>query len=128
MNAKEAPPPPPSTGGGYKKKGEESGGVIAMMDAMKADVEKETQELEFQEKDAQEEYEEMTKDASEKRAAMTKSVAEKSGVKATMEGELEQTKNDLMAHKKELSNTKEYLASVHDDCDWLLENYGTRKE
>merc|ERR1719327_1990568 len=65
----EAPAPPPATPGAYKKKGEESGGVIAMMDMMKADVEKETQELEFAEKDAQGEYEEMTLDASEKRAA-----------------------------------------------------------
>merc|ERR1719387_2183715 len=45
----DAPAPPPETPGAYKKKGEESGGVIAMMDMMKADVEKETQELEFQE-------------------------------------------------------------------------------
>merc|ERR1719316_2044129 len=37
----DAPPPPPATPGAYKKKGEESGGVIAMMDMMKADVEKE---------------------------------------------------------------------------------------
>merc|ERR1719263_2030005 len=76
------PGPPPEVPGAYKKKGEESGGVIAMMDMMKADVEKETQELEFAEKDAQAEYEEMTLDAAAKRAEMTKSIDEKAGVKA----------------------------------------------
>merc|ERR1719316_1014976 len=38
---KEAPPPPPETFGAYSKKSEESGGVIAMMDSLIADVEKE---------------------------------------------------------------------------------------
>merc|ERR1719440_1512744 len=36
-----APPPPPETFGAYSKKSEESNGVLAMMDSMVADVEKE---------------------------------------------------------------------------------------
>merc|ERR1719420_1948055 len=99
-----------------------------MMDMMKADVEKETQELEFEEKNSQEDYETMTKDASEKRAEATKSLTDKAGVKATLEAELEKAKDDKMATGKELMATKEYLSSVHDDCDFLLENYDTRKE
>merc|ERR550514_1467610 len=124
----DSPPPPPSTGGGYKKKGEESGGVIAMMDMMKADVEKETQELEFAEKDAQEEYEEMTMDASAKRTADTKTLNEKQGVKAALEEELNKYKDDELATGKEKMATKEYLGQLHDDCDWLLENYDMRKD
>jgi hypothetical protein len=128
MNAKEAPPPPPATPGPYKKKGEESGGVIAMIDMMKADVEKETQEIEFAEKDGQEEYEEMCKDASDKRAADSKSLAEKTGVKAELEAQLGKATDDKMATGKELMGTKEYLQEVHNDCDWLLEKYDIRKE
>jgi len=124
----DAPAPPPETPGAYKKKGEESGGVIAMMDMMVADVEKENQELDFQEKDSQEEYEEMTKDASEKRASNTKSIAEKSGVKAELESQLIAAKDDKLAAGKELMGTKQYLGEVHDDCDWLLEKYDMRKE
>merc|ERR1719321_1670901 len=48
-----APPPPPETFGAYAKKGEESGGVINMMDMMVADLEKEIQEIEVDEKNAQ---------------------------------------------------------------------------
>merc|ERR1719272_1612194 len=51
-----APPPPPETFGAYGKKGEESGGVIAMMDMMVADLDKEITEIEVGEKNAQEEY------------------------------------------------------------------------
>jgi len=124
----DAPAPPPATPGAYKKKTEESGGVIAMMDMMKADVEKETQELEFAEKDAQGEYEEMTLDASEKRAANLKSIAEKTGTKANLELELQKAKDDKMATGKELFDTKEVLSELHADCDWLLEKYDMRKE
>merc|ERR1712130_849330 len=46
--AQVAPPPPPETFGAYSKKGEESTGVIAMMDMMIADLEKEIQEIEVE--------------------------------------------------------------------------------
>merc|ERR1719420_378913 len=55
--AQVAPPPPPETFGAYAKKSGESGGVIAMMDSLIADVEKELHEMEFEEKDAQKDYE-----------------------------------------------------------------------
>merc|ERR1719439_522066 len=38
-----APPPPPETYGAYKKKGEMSSGVMAMMDMLTADLDKEIQ-------------------------------------------------------------------------------------
>merc|ERR1719386_276625 len=60
-----APPPPPETFGDYKKKGEESNGVIGMMDSLKAELAKEIQEMEFNENDAQEEYEELAKEIQE---------------------------------------------------------------
>merc|ERR1719197_615651 len=48
-----APPPPPETYGAYAKKSEMSGGVMAMMDMLVADLDKEIAEMEFEEKDAQ---------------------------------------------------------------------------
>merc|ERR1719321_1332193 len=42
----EAPPPPPEADLAYKKKGSESGGVIAMMDGLIADLEKDNTEME----------------------------------------------------------------------------------
>merc|ERR1719272_2524952 len=91
-----------------------------MMDMMKADVEKESQESEFAEKDAQGEYGQMVKDAAAKRATDSKDIAQKESVKAEQESELVKTK-DLMA-------TKEYISEIHADCDFLLEKYEMRKE
>merc|ERR1712086_991183 len=66
--AQVAPPPPPETAGAYKKKGGESGGVIAMLDMMVADLDKEITEIEVEEKNGQEEYEQFMSDSASKRA------------------------------------------------------------
>merc|ERR1719240_2545142 len=124
-----APPgPPPEAPGKFKKKGEESGGVIAMMDMMKADVEKETQEAEFQEKDSQGEYEQMVLDAAAKRTADKKSIEEKVSQKAEVEAELIKAEDSKKVETSELMATKEYISELHSDCDWLLEKYDIRKE
>merc|ERR1719359_2302753 len=123
-----APPPPPETFGAYKKKGEESGGVIAMMDMLKADLQKEITEMEVTEKNAQEEYEQMVNDAATKRADDTLSIEEKESAKATTEADLVKAEDGKAAATDELMATKEYIHQLHGECDWLLENYGTRKE
>merc|ERR1719460_2114927 len=49
--AQVAPPPPPETFGAYSKKSQESNGVIGMMDMLVADLDKEMQEADVNEKD-----------------------------------------------------------------------------
>merc|ERR1719160_2304120 len=122
------PPPPPEAPGAFKKKGQESGGVLAMMDMIKADLEKEIQEMEFAEKDAQGEYEAMVKDAADLRAADTKSLAEKQAAKAQLEAEVIAHTDKKDADSDELRATKEYIGELHADCDWLIENFQTRKD
>merc|ERR1719265_128450 len=122
------PPPPPEAPAAFKKKGQESGGVLAMMDMIKAEIEKEVQEMEFAEKDAQAEYESMVKDAAAKRAADTKSIAEKEAAKAELESQVIAHEDKKAAETDELMATKQYIAELHADCDCLIENYGTRKE
>jgi septal ring factor EnvC (AmiA/AmiB activator) len=124
---KDAPPPPPEATFGGKKSGE-GNGVIAMMDMMIADVNKEIQEMEFDEKDAQEEYEIMVNEAAAKRAADTKSIEEKTSVKAGLEDEIVKNGDQKAAEEDELMATKQYIADLHADCDWLISNFETRKE
>merc|ERR1719160_807148 len=95
---------------------------------MKADLEKQIQELEFGEKDAQSEYETMVLDAAAKRAADSKSIAEKEAAKAEVEAEVIANEDKKKAETDELMATKQYIAELHADCDWLIENYGMRKE
>merc|ERR1719487_613511 len=89
------PGPPPTLDFGGSKGGEATG-VLAMMDAILKDLEKEMIEAEAEEKDAQGDYEKMMKDSAEKRAEDTKMLAEKEGAKADMEADLSKAKDDKM--------------------------------
>jgi len=123
-----APPPPPEAVGAYSKKSEESGGVLAMIDALVGDLEKETQELKFEEKDAQEEYEQFVEDSADKRGNDSKSITDKEGAKADAEGSLLKLEEESKVKMTENMHTMESLKDIHLDCDWLLQNFDTRKE
>merc|ERR1719245_1307241 len=123
-----APAPPPETWGAYQKKSGESNGVIAMMDLLIKDLDKEMTEAEVSEKDAQAEYEEMMSDSSAKRQADSKSLKEKGSAKADMESLLEEHKDYKADAAKELMATMKYIHSLHGECDWLVKYYDVRKD
>jgi len=123
-----APPPAPERPGAFKKKTEESNGVIAMLDALIGDLDKEMTVAETEEKDAQADYEKMTSDAAEKRAMDSKAISEKEGGKADAAAALGKHKDELKSQKKETLATIEVIQATHGECDWLLQNYDMRKE
>jgi len=126
---KAAPGPAPETWeGGYKKKGEESNGVIAMIDMLVADVEKEIQEMEVEEKNAQEEYETLMADSADKRASDSKSIKDKEGTKADLEAALLKYGDETKMTQKEALLNIDTLGGLHKECDWLLQNFDARKE
>jgi len=123
-----APPPPPETFGAYQKKSEDSMGVMAMVDLLIADLDKEMTEAETTEKDAQADYETAMKDAAEKRTADSKLLSEKEAIKAETEADLEAKTEDKAAASAELMSTMKYISSLHMECDWLLKYFDVRKE
>merc|ERR1719382_503951 len=123
-----APPPPPESFGPYTKKSEDSMGVMAMMDLLIADLDKEMTEAETEEKDAQADYEAAMADAAEKRAADSKLLNEKESIKADTEADLEAKTSDKAATSAELMSTMKYISSLHLECDWLLKYFDVRKE
>merc|ERR1719479_157275 len=125
---KDAPPPPPETFGAYTKKSGESTGVIAMIDLLINDLDKEMTEAETQEKDSQADYESTMKDSAEKRALDSKTVAGKSATKADLEGDLQAAQDGKDSASKELMATLKYIQSLHGECDWLLQYFDARKE
>jgi len=123
-----APPPPPETFGAYSKKSEDSMGVMAMMDLLIADLDKEMTEAETEEKDAQADYETTMRDSAEKRTKDSKLLGEKESTKAELEGDLETHTEDKESATKELMATLQYIQSLHNECDWLLKYFDVRKE
>jgi len=123
-----APPPPPATAGAFKKKGEESNGVIAMLDTLVADLDKEMTEAQTTEKNSQKEYESMMNDSASKRAADSKAIADKMSAKAATEESFQSNKEEKKATSNELMAVHEYISSLHAECDWLLKYFDVRKE
>jgi len=128
FSQRDAPPPPPATFGAYSKKSEESGGVIAMMDTLIKDLANEAREMEFNEKDAQEDYEQFTADAAEKRTLDSKSIGDKAGTKADQEASLEENTEEHAASVKAAMANDKTIMNLHASCDWLIKYFDMRKE
>merc|ERR1719454_1500757 len=124
----DAPPPPPEAVEAYSKKGEESNGIIAMMDALTADLQKEMTEAEATEKDAQGDYEQFMADSANKRAEDSKTLTDKEGALANLEEMLDSQTSEKTSTEKTLEATNSYIASLHADCDWLIKYFDMRKE
>jgi len=128
VSAHVAPPPPPATAAAFSKKSQESNGVIAMIDLMIADMAKEMTEAKAEEQNAQSDYQQAMKDAAEKRATDSQAIADKEKAKAELGAELEANTEEKGATTKTLMATHEYIASLHAECDWLLQYFEVRKE
>jgi len=123
-----APPPPPATAAAYSKKSGESNGVIAMIDLLIKDLDKEMTEASTEEKNSQAEYEQTMTDSAEKRALDSKSLTDKGGAKAEAEADVEKNEEEKAGTTKELMATLSYISSLHAECDWLLQYFDVRKE
>jgi len=122
-----APAPPPETAAAYTKKAGESGGVLAMMDLLVADLDKDMAESSVEEKNAQAEYEQLVADSADKRRQDSKSLTDKEASKADYQESLEGSGDKKKATGKELMGVRKYEASLHSECDWLQQYYEVRK-
>jgi len=119
-----APPPPPGTAGAYQTQG--SNGVIAMIDLLIKDLDKELTESTTAEKDSQTDYEATMADAAKKRALDSKGLTNKVGAKAEAAANLEAHQEDHSSKSTELMNTEKVISNLHGECDWLLQNFDAR--
>jgi len=124
-HAKPAPPPEVTFGG---SKSQENTGVIAMIDLIVKDLDKELTEATTNEKEGQKDYETTMADAKNKRASDSKELAEKEGAKADLEAEAQNHRDAKASATKELAAHAEYTAGLHAECDWLVEHHQARKD
>jgi len=126
--SKVAPPPPPETFGAYSKKSGESNGVIAMIDLLIKDLDKEMTEATADEKDAEGDYEQLMADSAAKRTDDAKSLVEQESALTDTEAALQGHQADKTSTEKELGATEQYIHSLHGECDWLLKYFDVRTE
>jgi len=125
---KDAPGPAPETFGKYEKSSESSTGVVAMINLLVKDLDKEMTEAETSEEDGQKDYEATMADAAEKKAGDSKALTEKASAKAKVETALEEHKEGKASAGKELMATEQYISNLHGECDWLLKYFDVRKD
>jgi len=127
-HSREAPAPPPTTWDAYAKKSGESGGVVAMLDLLIKDLEKDITESKVDEENNQSDYETMMKESAAKRAEDSKSLAAKLEDKADAEKALSDFSEVKKDTASELMATLKYIQSLHLECDWLLQYFDIRKK
>jgi len=120
-----APPPPPEADLGYKKK-EESKGVMALIETIIKDLEKEDLEMTGEEKGSQSMYEKFMAEAAEKRATMSQASVDKESALAETESDVLVSKDSFKEKKGAAMGLAKYVGSLHGECDWLLKYHGTR--
>merc|ERR1719181_394452 len=81
-----------------------------------------------EEKDSQADYETMMKDSASKRADDSKALANKQQTLADLQASLGASKEDKASTTKELAATHQYIQSLHNECDWLIQYFDVRKE
>jgi len=112
----------------FQSKKKESGGVIAMLDVLMGDLEKETAVANVEEKDAQVDYETFIADSKTMRTENTKGLGDKEAAKADSMAALQGHTDDMEVSFKKMKGANDQLQVLHKDCDWLLQNFDTRKE
>jgi chromosome segregation ATPase len=123
-----APPPPPETFGAYTKKTGKSNGVIALMDMMISDLKTDLTDSEHAEEMAQKDYENLMSASQKSRATNAESITEKESASAEWSEKIENSKTEQASTTEALMKLKEYIAGLHSSCDFLVENYESRKE
>jgi len=98
-----------------------------MIDLLIKDLAKELTEAETQEKDSQADYEQLMKDSADKRTIDSKALAEKGAAKADMDSSLQAHSQAHADGVKEAMLVGKYIASLHGECDWLLQYFDARK-
>jgi len=106
----------------------ESSSVIAMIDLLVHDLDKEMTQADVAEQDAQSDYEKIMESAKKKRAEDLKALTTKGSSKAAQEEALQAQKEGRRDSNRQLMAALEYARSLHGECDPLLKYLDVRTE
>merc|ERR1719252_113890 len=95
---------------------------------MIGDLKTDLTDSEHAEEMAQKDYENLMAASQKSRATNAKSITEKESASAEWSEKIEIAKTDSASTTEALAKLKEYIAGLHSSCDFLVEEYETRKE
>lgn len=117
-----------AAGGSYQPKVKQGAGIMAIMDEMKHDVEMELAEVHHDEEEQQADFDQLTKDTNAAEKDKKKEITAKKESKAKIDELIAIRKKALDGYADAVTIVSEKLKALHDQCDFLLENYDDRKK
>lgn len=109
----------------YEKKN--SGGVVALLDTIVSDLEKDRVTAGLEEKTAQKDYVEFMADSQSTRGQLQKTMVDKKSSKAELEKKAVEAKSNMATSFQELQNSHKFLSELHAQCDFMVENFEARQ-
>jgi len=113
--------------GERKNKGQKGSSVMALMDMLAGDINKDTTALEKDEAVAQSEYEKLSQDLANQVAESTTAGNDAAATKAKSEEDKQTAESTLSMKEEELADVKQTIADLHAQCDFILGAFEERK-
>ena len=110
-----------------EKKQQGFNGVASLIGSLIADLAKESQEAKAEEDHSQGDYAAFMSESSQSRVKKVNEVEELQNTKASLSGSLTKSKEELASAVTSAAETAKVISSLHQSCDWLLQNFDTRK-
>merc|ERR1719453_956349 len=125
--AGEAPTPPPSTWDtGYGGAKGENNGIVAIMELIKADIEKDVQKATDNENEAISEHAKLCSDIASTISSLEQTKADLNGQVAGDETSMATEKGERTTNQGDLKATLDFLKSIAPGCDFMAVNFQTR--
>jgi chromosome segregation ATPase len=103
-------------------------GIMAIMEEMKHDIELEVAELKHDEEESQADFDKLSTESSKATKDKKKEVTGREEAKAAIDEKIQIQTGVKGGYDDEVSALDEKLKALHEQCDFLLENYEKRKE
>jgi hypothetical protein len=123
----EAPTPPPSTWDDtYKGASGETGGIVALMEGIKADIEKDIRAADKEEADAQAAYDKLCADIDRTIAQLKSTRSDLEAMIASDQGSMETQKESRSTDQSSLQSHLDFLKEIASGCDFMAANFESR--
>merc|ERR1719456_1199012 len=123
----EAPTPRPSTWDDtYKGASGESSGIVALMEGIKADIEKDIRAADKEESDAQAAYDKLCADIDRTIAMLKSTKSDLEAMIASDQGSITQQKESRSTDQASLQSHLDFLKEIATACDFMAANFESR--
>jgi len=120
------PPPPPTWEAPYGGKTEEANGIVAIMEMIHADIQKDITKAEAENTKAQTEFDTFKEDSETQVSTLQEANDDLDGTKGEKEDDITSQKQERIAQKDQMTIAIDKIKDATAGCDYILLNYMVR--